>query len=111
MLRLRPSSFSVKKYELVISNINVLPEIATALKSAGTSGYAIKAGVQLGTPTPRSQCDDFVHISMRLISDPITTTDPKAYLVKSPLSFPQWNSEADQWYIKLLSITVKQVRK
>ena len=99
----------MKKYEVIIANIDILPEISQALKSGGSSGFKVKAGYQLGTPTVRSQCEDFVHITMRLVSDHTTTTDPKPFVLKSPLSFPKWVSEIDQWYVKLLSITIKQV--
>jgi hypothetical protein len=109
ILYLRPSSFSVKKYEIVIGNIQVLPEILSEVRKAGTSGYEVQAGWQLGTPKPRSSCEDFVRIAMRLISDNSEFIDPKEYLAKSPLSFPQWKSLADQWYLKVLGKTLKQV--
>ena len=109
ILILQPSSFSVKKYEILIANIDVLSEISQALSSAGSSGFKVKAGYQLGTPTSRSQCEDFVHVTMRLAIDHKKTTDPKAYVLKVPLQIPQWISETDLWYVKLLGFTVKQV--
>ncbi len=109
ILLLRPSAFSVKEFEIVISNIEVLTEIRTAVLKAGSAGFSVSAGWQLGTPKSRSGCLDFVHVAMRRISKPTDySQDPYAYIAKAPLSLPAWKSQADQWYIKLLGATIKQ---
>ena len=109
MLLLKPSAFSAKKYEIIIANVKLLPEITSAIDSAGVLGYTVSAGVQLGTPTARSGCEDFVRIGMRLRANASEYVDAKPYLMKPLLSFPKWVTEADQWYIKLLFITIRQV--
>jgi len=108
LLVLQSPSFSVKKLEFVIGNIVLLPEISKAISSAGSSGFAVKAGYQLGTPIVRRDCEDFVHVSVRLRSDKTNFSDPKPFLTKPFLSVPKWESEADQWFIKLLGKTIKQ---
>ena len=109
MLLLTPSAFSAKKYEIVLANIKLLPEITQAIEKAGLLGYTVAAGVQLGTPTARTGCEDFARVGMRLRSNSSAYVDAKPYLMKPLLGFPQWVTEADQWYIKLLVITIRQV--
>lgn len=108
-LILRSTSFSVKKYEFVLSNIKVLSDVASKLSAAGTRGLAVVAGWQLGTPVLRSDCEDFVHVTVRERLSKNVTVDPKTYVPQPPLGMPTWISEADEWYIKLLGFTIKRV--
>ena len=111
VLLLRPSAFSVKQFEIVLTNIRVLDTIKTSIQAAGALGFAVSAGWQLGLPKSRSGCSNFVHVAMRLIKNTSDySQDPSAYLSKAPLAIPSWVSQADQWYIKLLVITIKQVK-
>ena len=113
MLILDPTPFSIRKFEILIGNIKVLSAIETEIRSAGLRGFLVNAGVQLGLPIARTGCEDFVRVTMRKESGdeeaPYTYVDPQAYLMKAPLGLPQWVTEADQWYIKLLVVTIRQV--
>ncbi len=112
MLVLTPTAFSLKKWEILIGNIKLIPEIQSAIRSAGSKGFLVLAGWQLGLPVSRSSCEDFVRVTMRKrdLTPTIEYMDPKAYLSKAPLGLPQWVSEADQWYIKVLMFTIRKVR-
>ena len=105
---LEPKSFSVKHFDIKLANINLLPEI-TKLLDANPLGWTVTAGIQLGTPRSRSGCANFVHVAMSPSKDPSDySKDPVKYITKSPISLPSWNTIIDQWYIKVMMITIKQ---
>jgi hypothetical protein len=109
-LIMRGSAFSVKQVEFLLGNIDLLPEVEKELESGGIRGWTVQPGWQLGVPRKRNGCEDFVRVTLRQRSNVSATEDPQPYLPKAPLGLPEWVSEADQWVIKVLNFTVRQVR-
>lgn len=107
---LTSSAWSVKKFEFLLANINLLSEIKSNIESAGTLGWEVQPGWQLGTPKARSGCEDFVRVTVREIANRSSFIDPNQFIAKAPIGLPQWITEADQWIVKFLKVlTLKQV--